>query len=320
MHRVVVVALDGVVAFDLATPIEVFGRVQLPNGRAGYQVRVCGVSPEVDTGAFRVKTQRGLTELLKADTVILPGVADISRPVPASLVRAVQRAAKAGARIASICSGAFLLAATGLLDGRRATTHWLAADELAQRFPQIEVDPNVLFVDQGSVLTSAGASAGIDLCLHMIRRDYGAAVAASAARLSVVPLERQGGQAQFIEYARPATEQVALSQVLEWLEQNLDDEALSLEDIAQRAAMSVRTLSRHFKEQTGTSPVQWLFKARVRRAQVLLETTPLSVERVASSVGFGSVAAFRAHFQRLAGTSPQAYRRAFQRQEVRVDQ
>lgn len=312
MHRVVVVALDGVIAFDLSTPSEVLGRVRLPSGRAGYQVRICGVAREVDAGAVRLKLRHGLSELLKADTVILPGVADLARPVPESLLRAVRRAANAGARVASICTGAFLLAATGLLDGRRATTHWLAAGELAKRFPKVDVDPNVLFVDEGTVLTSAGATAGIDLCLHIVRRDYGAAVAASAARLAVMPLEREGGQAQFIEHRSPPNEQIPLSRLLEWLEENLDDESMSLEAIARQAALSVRTLSRRFKEQTDTTPLQWLFRARIRRAQVLLETTTLSVERIATSVGFGSVAAFRVHFHRVAGTSPQAYRRAFQ--------
>lgn len=311
MHRVIVVALDGVLAFDLSMPSEVLGRVRLPSGRPGYQVRVCGVSRDVDAGLFRLSLSHGLSELVKADTVILPGIADVTMPVPVPLVRAVRRAASMGARVASICTGAFLLAATGLLDGRRATTHWLAAGELARRFPSIDVDPNVLFVDEGNVLTSAGATAGIDLCLHLVRRDYGAALAASAARLSVTPLEREGGQAQFIEHRLPTSEQKPLSRLLEWLEENLDDESITLSTIARRGALSVRTLSRHFKQHTGTTPLNWLFRARIRRAQVLLETTPLSVERIATSVGFGSVTAFRAHFRRIARTSPRAYRLAF---------
>lgn len=311
MHRVIVVALDGVLAFDLSMPSEVLGRVRLPSGRPGYQVRVCGVSRDVDAGLFRLSLSHGLSELVKADTVILPGIADVTMPVPVPLVRAVRRAASMGARVASICTGAFLLAATGLLDGRRATTHWLAASELARRFPSIDVDPNVLFVDEGNVLTSAGATAGIDLCLHLVRRDYGAALAASAARLSVTPLEREGGQAQFIEHRLPTSEQKPLSRLLEWLEENLDDESITLSMIARRGALSVRTLSRHFKQHTGTTPLNWLFRARIRRAQVLLETTPLSVERIATSVGFGSVTAFRAHFRRIARTSPRAYRLAF---------
>jgi transcriptional regulator GlxA family with amidase domain len=310
MHRVVVVAFDGVVPFDLATPSEVFGRARLPNGRSAYQVRVAGVSREVDAGPFKIRVTHGLTELLKADTVILPGVADVTLPVPERLVRAVRKAARAGARVASICSGAFLLAATGLLDGCRATTHWLAASELARRFPRVEVDPNVLYVDAGQVLTSAGAAAGLDLCLHMIRRDYGAAVASEAARIAVMPLERDGGQAQFIVQAPPVAEGTSLATVLAWLEENLHEE-IALRDIARHAATSVRSLSRHFKEQTGTTPLQWLLRARVRRAQLLLETTPSSVERVAANAGFGSVASFREQFHRVVGTSPQSYRRAF---------
>src|SRR5437868_4416565 len=175
MHVVAVVALNGVVPFDLATPCEVFGRTRLADGRAAYEVRVCGAAREVDAGGFVIRTRWGLKAIARADTVVLPGVADLALPVPAAVVRAVRAAAAKGARVASICSGAFVLAATGLLDGRRATTHWLAAAELARRHPRITVDPDVLYVDGGAVLTSAGAAAGLDLCLHMVRRDYGAA-------------------------------------------------------------------------------------------------------------------------------------------------
>jgi transcriptional regulator GlxA family with amidase domain len=318
MHRIAVVALDGVVAFDLATPLEAFGRLRLPNGRPAYQVRVCGLTREVDAGAFRLQVPYGLAELRQADTVILPGINDIVAPQPPRLLQAVRRAAAAGSRIASICSGAFVLAATGLLDGRRATTHWVAAAELARRFPRVRVDPSVLYVDCGAVLTSAGAAAGLDLCLHMIRSDYGAALAAEAARLSVMPLEREGGQAQFILHPPPSGDGTPLSVVLDWLEQNLHEE-IALADIARRAALSVRSLSRHFKQHTGTTPLQWLLRARVRRAQLLLETTNQSVERIAAHAGFGSVAVFRQHFQRLAGTSPLGYRKAFQSRPAAVN-
>jgi transcriptional regulator GlxA family with amidase domain len=310
MHRVVVVAFDNVVAFDLATPSEALGRLRLPSGHPAYRVRVCGPAREVDAGAFTLHLRYGLSELKRADTVLVPGLGDVVGGVPEAVLIALRKAAAAGARIASICSGAFVLAAAGLLNGKRATTHWIAAEELARRFPKVNVDPNVLFVDEGQILTSAGASAGIDLCLHLVRRDYGAALAASAARLSVMPLERDGGQAQFIEHAPAPNEQVSLSRVLEWLAQNLEKE-LSLQVIAKRAAMSSRTLSRQFKAQVGITPLQWVLRARVRRAQELLETTPISVERVAESSGFGSVATFREHFHRVAGTSPVAYRRAF---------
>ncbi|WP_395820362.1 GlxA family transcriptional regulator [Archangium minus] len=310
MHVVAIVALDGVVPFDLSIPSEVFQRVRLPGGRAGYQVRVCGVTPEVNAGAFTIRTHSGLEELARADTIILPGTTDLSAPVPEKLLRAVRAAAASGARVASICSGAFLLAATGLLDGRRATTHWLATDELARRHPEIQVDPDVLYVDEGQFLTSAGAAAGLDLCLHMVRLDYGAAVAADAARLSVMPLERDGGQSQFILHPPPAPDGSSLEPLLRWLEENLH-QPLTLEDIARHAALSVRTLNRRFREQLDTTPLQWLLRARVRRAQQLLETTGHSVEAIAERVGFGSATAFRDHFRRFVTTSPQAYRRAF---------
>lgn len=309
-HVVAVVAFDGVVPFDLSTPCEVFGRAVLVDGRTPYDVKVCGVKRDVQAGAFSLRAPYGLEGLRDADTVIVPGVDDVRRPVAPALVRALRAAAARGARVASICSGAFVLAATALLDGKRATTHWLAADELARRFPAIRVDPNVLYVDEGAVLTSAGAAAGLDLCLHLVRRDFGAAVAAYAARCAVMPLEREGGQAQFIVHRAPTADGGSLEPLLCWLEQNLQAE-LSLGAVARRAAMSTRSLSRHFREQVGTTPAQWVLGARVRRAQQLLEKTSRPVERVAGDVGFGSTAAFREHFRRVVGTSPRAYRAAF---------
>jgi transcriptional regulator GlxA family with amidase domain len=315
MHVVAVVALDRVVPFDLSTPCEVFTRVRLPDGRPGYEVVVCGLAAhaEVDAGAFAIRPRAGLRTLARADTIILPGVSDLDAPVPPRLVRAVRAAAAAGTRVASICTGAFLLAASGLLDGRRATTHWLAAPELARRHPAIRVDPDVLYVDEGSVLTSAGAAAGLDLCLHLVRLDHGAAVAADTARLSVMPLERAGGQSQFIQHPPPSPDGSSLAPLLTWLEAHLDRE-LGLAAIARRAGLSVRSLNRRFREQTGTTPLQWLLRARVRRAQQLLETTGHPVEVVASRAGFGSATALRDHFQRVVTTSPQAYRRAFRAQ------
>ncbi len=310
MHRLAIVALSGVIPFDLATPCAVFKSVRLPGGPRGYDVRVCGTEKVVDAGAFRIETKYGLAELARADTIILPGVADVGVPVPERLVRAVRNAAASGTRVASVCSGAFVLAATGLLDGRRATTHWLATAELARRYAKIRVEPDVLYVDEGQVLTSAGAAAALDLCLHMVRLDYGAAVAVEAARASVMPLERDGGQSQFIVHAPPPPDGSSLAPLLLWIEKNLR-EPLTLDEIARRGATSVRSLNRRFREQTGTSPLQWLLRARVRRAQVLLESTAHSVERVATQVGFGSATAFREHFRRVLATSPQAYRRSF---------
>ncbi|MFD8617845.1 GlxA family transcriptional regulator [Streptomyces sp. NPDC059513] len=311
MHTVAVLALDQVIPFDLSTPIEVFTRTRLPDGRAGYQIRVCAERPEVDAGAFTLRAPWGLDGLTGADTIIVPGTATPTAPLSPAVRDALLAAARAGTRIASICSGTFPLAATGLLDGLRATTHWLAADLLAAAHPEVEVDPDVLYVDNGRLLTSAGAAAGLDLCLHMIRRDYGSAVAADAARLSVMPLEREGGQAQFIvhDYA-PAPQGHALEPLLAWLQENLATE-LTLADIAARAGMSTRTLMRRFREQTGTTPLQWLHRARIRQAQHLLETTDHSVERIGSQVGFGSPTAFRDRFRRTTGVSPRAYRRTF---------
>ncbi|MFI1170719.1 GlxA family transcriptional regulator [Streptomyces melanogenes] len=312
MHTVAVLALDGVIPFDLSTPIEVFQRTRLPDGRPAYRVQVCAPAEEVDAGAFTLRAPRRLDTLAEADTVILPGCADPAAPVPDDVLDAVRQAAARGARIASICTGAFVLAATGLLDGHRATTHWVAAALLAELHPAVDVDPAVLYVDNGQLLTSAGAAAGLDLCLHMIRRDLGSAVAADAARLSVMPLEREGGQAQFIVPEHPpAPRGSTMEPLLLWMEENAGAD-LTLDDLAARAGMSARTLHRRFREQTGTSPLQWLHRARIRRAQHLLETTAHPVDRIALQVGFGSPTAFRDRFKRLIGTSPHAYRRSFQ--------
>jgi transcriptional regulator GlxA family with amidase domain len=303
MHTVAVLALPGVIPFDLSTPIEVFQRTP------GYRVVVCGPSPEISAGLFTLRLSAGLAALATADTIMLPGIESFD--VPAEVISALRTAAARGARIASICTGAFILAATGLLDGLRATTHWAAASEMASRYPSINVDPDVLYVDNGQFLTSAGAAAGLDLCLHLIRRDHGSAVAAAAARLSVMPLEREGGQAQFIVHDLPPVPRGnELEKLLAWLEENSVRE-LTLDEIAAQAGMSTRTLNRRFREQTGTSPLRWLHRARVRRAQHLLEATDEPVERIAVRTGFGSPTAFREHFKRVVGTSPQAYRAAF---------
>ncbi|GHH79155.1 AraC family transcriptional regulator [Streptomyces sulfonofaciens] len=311
MHTVAVLALDRVIPFDLSTPIEVFNRTRLPDGRPGYQIRVCAEEREVDAGAFTLRAPWGLEGLKGADTVIVPGTTDPAEPPSPAVRAALREAADGGTRIASICVGTFPLAACGLLDGLRATTHWIAADQLAAAYPAVDVDPDVLYVDSGQILTSAGASAGLDLCLHMIRRDYGSAVAADAARLSVMPLEREGGQAQFIVHDHTPTPMGSvLEPVLTWLRDNLECD-LTLDDIAAHAGVSTRTLIRRFREQTGTTPLQWLHRARIRRAQHLLETTRHSVERIGSQVGFGSPTAFRDRFKRATGVSPHAYRRAF---------
>ena len=304
------VAFDGVVLGDLATPCEVFGRARDADGRAVYEVRICSSAPVVASEHVGLSVPWRLSALARADTVIVPGIEALDRPIPANVLRALRRAVDRGTRVASICSGAFVLAATGALDGLRATTHWLAAAELARRHPRVTVDPNVLYVDNGNVLTSAGAAAGLDLCLHLVRRDLGAEAAANAARAAVMPLERAGGQAQFIVHAPPASDGSSLEPLLAWIENNLRQD-LTLPAIARRAAMSTRTLSRRFREQVGMTPASWITHARIRSAQRLLETTSLSVERVAADVGFGSSAVLREHFGQIVGTSPQAYRQSF---------
>lgn len=253
---------------------------------------------------------RGLHALGEADTIIVPGLADPAEPIPEEVLEALRAAAEGGTRIASICVGAFILAAAGLLNGLRATTHWAAARELSRLYPAVDVDADVLFVDSGQILTSAGAAAGLDLCLHMIRRDHGSAVAADAARTAVMPLQRDGGQAQFIVHEQPSADDSSLEPLLRWMEENAH-RRLTLNDIAARAAMSTRTLNRRFREQTGTTPLRWLQQTRIRRAQRLLETTRHSVECIAGEVGFGSPTSFRDIFKSFVGISPRDYRRTF---------
>jgi transcriptional regulator GlxA family with amidase domain len=305
-----VLAYHGVVPLDLTIPCDVFGLARsTTEGDPPYEVRVCGAEREIRSGVFDLLVPLGLSHVLDADTVVLPGIADLDEPIPQEVIEVVLAASARGARVASICSGAFVLAATGLLDGLRATTHWLAAGELARRHPNIEVDPNVLFIDNGQVLTSAGATAGFDLCLHMVRRDYGAKVAADVARLAVMPLERAGGQAQFIIPQEPSST-ATLQPLLSWMTENLH-RRLSLEEMARHASMSTRTLNRKFREQTGTTPLQWLLEARVRHAQRLLETTTLSIERVALAAGFQTAMSLRGRFRTSLSASPSQYRLAF---------
>ncbi|MFE0687924.1 GlxA family transcriptional regulator [Streptomyces xiamenensis] len=311
-HSVAVLALEGVVPSDLSNPVDTFSWARLPDGSPAYRVRVCGTAPgaEIAAGPFTVRVAHGLEALADADTVILSGVDDPPDPLPPGVRDAVRAAYDRGARVASICTGAFLLAATGLLDGQRATTHWMGTALLAARYPAITVDPDVLYVDNGRTLTSAGASAGLDLCLHMIRGDHGAAVAANVARAAVSPLERDGGQAQFINHEPPAPDGSSLEPLLAWLRENAHHD-LTLAAIAGHAALSVRTLNRRFREQTGTTPMRWLHRVRIRHAQALLETTDQPVERIAVDVGCGSPTSFRDGFTRVVGVSPRAYRRAF---------
>jgi transcriptional regulator GlxA family with amidase domain len=308
-HKVAVLALDDVVPFDLGIPCEVFGLAKSSRGEPAYRVLVCSERRKVRTGAFGLDVKHGLDQLAHADTVVIPGVAEVGRPISRRVIGAIRAAWANGARVASICMGAFVLAETGLLDGRRATTHWRGAAELASRFPAVTVDPNVLFVDEGRIVTSAGASAGLDMCLHLVGRDQGQASAADAARLAVAPLRRDGGQAQFIRYELPSSSG-GLSPVLDWMLANLD-QPLDLAVLASKAVTSPRTFTRRFRDQTGTTPLRWVLAARVRRAQEMLETTSRSIGEIAMATGFESPVTFRMRFQAIVGVGPGAYRQRF---------
>ena len=309
MRTVAIVALDGVVPFDLGIACDVFSHVRSTEGTPVYRVQVCGERSLVNAGVFDVRTPWRLDRVADADVVVVPGVDDISRGCSPAVIRTIQRASERGALVASICSGAFILAEAGLLDGRRATTHWAAARELARRFPRITVDPDVLFVDEGDVVTSAGSSAGLDMCLHIVGRHHGQAISAQAARMAVAPLHRDGGQAPYVRQPAPASES-NLAPLFDWMLANLD-QPIDVPALAARARLTPRTFARRFRDQTGTTPLQWLLRFRVRRAQELLETTEASIEKVAAASGFDSPVTFRARFQRLVGVTPSAYRRRF---------
>jgi transcriptional regulator GlxA family with amidase domain len=287
--------------------MEVFGR------NAHYDLTVCaagGVAQAAGTG-FTLTTSAGLEALGRADTVIVPGYENIDATPSAAVLDALIRAHGRGARVVSICTGAFAVGASGLLDGRPATTHWRWADELQRRFPFVEVLPNRIFVDDGDILTSAGMTAGVDLCLHLVRRDLGAAAANSGARTLVAPPQRQGGQAQFIERLRPDASGHQLGPLREWM---LDHLALplDLDTLADRAHVSRRTLTRRFREETGLPPMAWLADARIDRAREILETTTEPVENIGHLTGLGAPASVRAAFHRRMGVSPKEYRALFQ--------
>jgi transcriptional regulator GlxA family with amidase domain len=256
----------------------------------------------------------GLRELSRARTVIVPGINDVTREIPAAVLSALRSAARRGARVASICSGAFILARAGLLDGRRATTHWRHTAEFRRDHPSVRLDPDVLFVDEGGILTSAGAASGIDLCLHLIRRDHGAEAANRAARACVVPPYRDGGQAQFIDHPMPAEAAASTAATRAWALEHLD-RPLTLTDLARHAAMSRRTFTRRFRDEVGTSANRWLTQQRVELARRLLETTDLPIDQVASKVGIGSASSLRLHLGAALGVAPSAYRRTFRVRE-----
>lgn len=312
-HRVVTLVGPHVAMFELSVACEVFGLDRSYLVDPWYRHRVAAAVPGEHTSpeGVRLETPYGIEELERADTVVIPARIFPDEPPPA-VIDALQAAHERGARMLSMCTGAFVLAAAGLLDGRPATTHWMWAGELAERYPRVRIDPKVLYVDGGDgIFTSAGTAAGIDLMLHIVRLDHGAEVANAVARRMVVPPHRDGGQAQFVDLPVPeANGDEPLAGVLGWMLEHVGED-LSVEQLARRARTSPRTFARRFRASTGTTPHQWLLRQRVLLAQQLLETTDEPVERVAERSGFGSAAALRQHFSRTVSSSPAAYRRTF---------
>jgi transcriptional regulator GlxA family with amidase domain len=314
-HRVVVLVLNGVAAFDLGTPGQILGGARSGAGERLYEVRTCTADggPVRSSGGFRVLPDHGPEILDDAQTVIIPGVhGDLMSGDPSlteAEYAALQRIPRS-ARLVSICTGAFALALAGKLDGRTATTHWAYADRFRTMFPLVRLNPDVLFVDDGDVLTSAGVGAGVDLCLHLVRRDFGSEVANGSARRSVLPPWRDGGQAQFIVRTLPSPAQSSTAPAREWAAARLAD-APDLAAMARQASMSVRTFTRRFRDETGLSPAQWLTQQRVEHARLLLETSDISVDEVARRAGFGTAVSLRQHLRAAVGVAPLAYRRTF---------
>jgi transcriptional regulator GlxA family with amidase domain len=313
-HRVAVLALDRVVPLDFALPVQVFsGETGLP-----YRMQVCAPGPRIRTTAgFTVIPDAGLRALARADTVVVPGFRPHDEPLDPAVLGALRRAHARGARMISICIGAFALAQAGILVGRPATTHWQNTAELAARYPEVDVRPDVLYVDDGDVLTSAGVSSGLDLCLHVVRNDLGAATARSLAQALVAAPHREGNQAQFIPRAFDAAGAGPIAELCAWVEENLRAE-ITLDDMAAHCVMSDRTLMRHFREATGTSPLQWVLALRMDHARRMLETTELSIDEVAERCGFGTGLNLRTHFRRRLDTTPTAYRRSFRSDAAKV--
>ena len=310
---VAVLLFSGAPIFESSIPLSVFGVDRQDAGVPRYRLLVCAGEdgPLATTGGLTMTAPHGLESLARAGTVVVPAWRSAAQLPPPEALAALRKAHQEGARIIGLCTGAFVLAAAGLLDGRPATTHWMYAPTLAKRYPQVQVDPRELFIDDGDVLTSAGTAAGIDLCLHVVRTDHGAEAAAALARRLVVPARRSGGQAQYIDRSLP--EEIGndpLAEVVTWALDNLSKQ-FDVEALAARAYMSRRTFDRRFRSLTGSAPLQWLISQRVLQAQRLLETTEASVDEVARRCGFRSPVALRGHFRRQLGMSPAVYRTAF---------
>ncbi|MFE5614541.1 GlxA family transcriptional regulator [Streptomyces sp. NPDC056463] len=315
-HRVAVLALDGVIPFELGIPSRILGAAYTRDGTPLYDVRVCTLdgAPVRTSDGFSILAEHGPEELAAADTVVVPPTYELRRLADEGSLADEMRGALAlirpGTRVVSICTGAYALAAAGLLDGRRATTHWWEAAHFRSLFPDVHLDEDVLFVDDGDVLTSAGAAAGVDLCLHLVRKDHGSATANAVARRCVVPPWRDGGQAQYIERPVPEPATTTTAPTRAWALERLD-RPLTLTELAEHARMSVRTFTRRFRDEAGTTPGQWLTAQRVELAKQLLETSDLTVDHIADRTGFGSGNSLRQHMRALVGISPAAYRRAF---------
>ncbi|MFI2780802.1 GlxA family transcriptional regulator [Streptomyces sp. ALB3] len=308
VKRVVVLALEGVYPFELGIPSRIFGAA---DGR--YEVLTCSVDggPVRTNADFSVTVEHGPDVLGTADTVVIAPITPscITSRLPDAVAAALAHI-RSGTRVVSICTGAFVLAAAGLLDGRRATTHWQTAEYFRTMFPAVELDPDVLFVDDGTVLTSAGAASGVDVCLHLIRKDHGSELANTVARRCVVPPWRDGGQAQYIEQPVPAPSVASTAATRQWALERLGD-PLTLSDLAGHARMSLRTFARRFNDEVGMAPGRWLIQQRVARARHLLEASDMPVDQVAGEVGFATGASLRQHLHAAIGVSPQAYRRTF---------
>jgi transcriptional regulator GlxA family with amidase domain len=313
-HRVAVLAIDAVIPFDFALPVQVFSELPYPeltNHEWPYRMQVCAMGRTVRTTAgFTITPEVGLRGLARADTIVVPGFEPHGEPLDPAILSALRRAHARGARIVSICVGAFALAQAGILDGRPATTHWLFADELAARYPAVDVRPDVLYVDDGDVLTSAGVSSGLDLCLHVVRKDLGVDAARRVAQALVAAPHREGNQAQFIPSPVDVSGNGPIAELCMWAKGQLREE-ITLEGMAARCAMSPRTLTRRFRDATGTTPVQWVLAQRMDEARRMLEATDRSVDEVAQSCGFGTTLNLRTHFRRRLDTTPTAYRRTF---------
>jgi AraC family transcriptional activator FtrA len=311
--RVTVLAFPGMSSFELGIVTEVFGLPRPEFEVDWYDLTICAEEPgRVPViGRAELETRYGLAAFAAGDTVIVPGVGDVHGDPSPALVAALRKAHQRGATVVSICSGAFALAAAGLLDGRRAATHWRYADRLAQRFPAVTVDPEVLYVDDGDVLTSAGSAAGLDLCIHLVRRDFGPSIANAVARRLVIQPHRSGGQSQFIESpVAPDVDDDRIARSMEWALSRLDS-PITVDLLAGRAHMSARTYLRQFRRSSGTSPIRWLIAQRVQASLPLLETTTASIDDIAVATGFETATTYRHHFGRALQTSPSAYRRAF---------